>query len=137
MFIHDGFTPSLQQIEDYCQVADAAWNDGAIAVHCRAGLGRTGTMIASFLIRRFSLDALHVIAFLRLMRAGMILSVQGDFLVSIQYLLRGEDTPEPIAEHLKTRYSIDVDSYRNTDDDEFSTSHEDIVIDITTKVKVK
>ncbi|PJF17722.1 hypothetical protein PSACC_02463 [Paramicrosporidium saccamoebae] len=93
MFMHDGGIPSLQQIDEFYILAEAAWKSGAMAVHCRAGLGRTGTMIATFLIKKFKLQAAEVIAYLRMMRPGSVLGMQARFLDSIQYMLRGEETP--------------------------------------------
>ena len=80
MFMPDGGIPAWSQIEEFYQLAEAAWSTGAMAVHCRAGLGRTGTMIATFLIRKFSLEASHVVAYLRMMRPGSVLGMQARFL---------------------------------------------------------
>ena len=45
--------PSLQLMLDFCQDAEAflqADADNVIAVHCKAGKGRTGVMIVAFLL---------------------------------------------------------------------------------------
>lgn len=47
--IADMHAPSLQDIEQFVQFVDAGQ---ACAVHCRAGLGRTGTMLACYLIHQ-------------------------------------------------------------------------------------
>ena len=81
MFMEDGHIPTLEQIQEFYAFGEETWNrEEAMAVHCYAGLGRTGTMIATFLIRKFGLDAIHVIAFLRLMRPGSVLGKQARYL---------------------------------------------------------
>lgn len=80
MFIHDGNIPSPAMIIDFCRIAEEALERGALAVHCRAGLGRTGTMIAIYLIHKYGLQAAPVIAYLRMMRPGMILGMQARYL---------------------------------------------------------
>lgn len=104
MFIHDGNIPTLQQIDEFYGIAERAWNTGAMAVHCRAGLGRTGTMIATFLIKKFNLQASDVIAYLRMMRPGSVLGMQARYLDSIQYMLRGESIPDDAKAYLSQYY---------------------------------
>ncbi|MEW6283058.1 MAG: dual specificity protein phosphatase family protein, partial [Candidatus Eremiobacterota bacterium] len=47
--VRDWDTPSLKQVEDFIQLADQA-RDHPTYVHCKAGIGRTGTMIACWRI---------------------------------------------------------------------------------------
>jgi cell division cycle 14 len=106
MFMHDGTNPSEQNIRDFIVLVDRmnSQNRG-VAVHCRAGLGRTGTMIAAYLLFQYSRDlkrspghgnsdcsclsltppeiARAIIGFLRIMRPGSVLSGQPEFLESI------------------------------------------------------
>jgi cell division cycle 14 len=90
----DGSIPKLDQIREFMDFAESIIDAGrgGLAVHCRAGLGRTGTMIGAYLIRKYSLDARETIAFMRVMRPGMFLTRQQRFMEAIQYWLRGEQT---------------------------------------------
>lgn len=45
--------PSLAQVEEFCAfVDDEAARGGAVAAHCQYGVGRTGVMLAAYLIHR-------------------------------------------------------------------------------------
>jgi cell division cycle 14 len=67
----DGSCPSDAIINRFCQVVNAS--HGAVAVHCRAGLGRTGTLIGAYIARSYKCtDAKAVIAWMRLCRPGMV-----------------------------------------------------------------
>jgi len=91
----DGSVPSLQQITHFHAFAHPILTSGAaIAIHCRAGLGRTGTILGSYLIRQHSLPARQMIAFARIMRPGCFLAKQPRFVEAVQWWLRGEDTTE-------------------------------------------
>lgn len=49
--VADGRPPSVEQVSRFVEFVDRCWaGTRAVAVHCEAGCGRTGTMIASYLV---------------------------------------------------------------------------------------
>ena len=54
--------------------------DGAVAVHCQEGLGRTGTMAAAHLMVAQGFSAREAIGWIRIMRPGSIVGEQQRFL---------------------------------------------------------
>lgn len=51
--VQDFTSPTLEQIDDFLQFVDAKLAEGKkILVHCFAGRGRTGTMLAAYLVHQ-------------------------------------------------------------------------------------
>ncbi|EGD78114.1 Cdc14A3 phosphatase [Salpingoeca rosetta] len=82
MCFTDGTTPPphiLRQFLDACESAE-----GAIAVHCKAGLGRTGTLMACYIMKHYKLTAREAIAWLRVARPGSVIGPQQHYVVQQQ-----------------------------------------------------
>ncbi|KAG5519268.1 hypothetical protein PMAC_001893 [Pneumocystis sp. 'macacae'] len=81
MFFEDGTCPDLEVVRKFCGLAEEMLEkDLAVAVHCKAGLGRTGCLIGAYLIYKYSFTANEVIAYMRTMRPGMVVGPQQHWL---------------------------------------------------------
>ena len=72
---------------------------GLTAVHCKAGLGRTGTLIALYLMRSCGFGARPAIAWLRIVRPGSVIGVQQHYLCDVERRLAAVP-PSPLRPQL-------------------------------------
>ena len=81
MIFDDGTCPPMPMVRKFIKLAHEMINQKkAIAVHCKAGLGRTGCLIGAYLIYRHGFTANEIIAFMRFMRPGMVVGPQQHWL---------------------------------------------------------
>ena len=82
MIFPDGTCPSLELVRQFINLAHEVITvrQQNIAVHCKAGLGRTGCLIGAYLIYRHGFTANEIIAFMRFMRPGMVVGPQQHWL---------------------------------------------------------
>ncbi|KAM4721343.1 dual specificity protein phosphatase CDC14A isoform 1-T1 [Rhinophrynus dorsalis] len=78
LFFVDGSTPSDGIVRRFLNLCEST--DGAIAVHCKAGLGRTGTLIACYIMKHYKFTHSEAIAWIRICRPGSIIGPQQHFL---------------------------------------------------------
>lgn len=82
MIFEDGTCPPLPLVRKFIKMAHEmiTVKKQGIAVHCKAGLGRTGCLIGAYLIYRYGFTANEIIAFMRFMRPGMVVGPQQHWL---------------------------------------------------------
>lgn len=76
MYLHipvrDMQAPALEDVRRFVQfVKECLERDKAVGVHCRAGLGRTGTMLACYLVSR-GMDSTAAVNRIRQLRPGSV-----------------------------------------------------------------
>lgn len=82
LFFPDGSTPPKHILLKFLNLAENA--QGAIAVHCKAGLGRTGSLIGAYIIKHFHMTAREAIAWMRICRPGSVIGQQQGWLERIE-----------------------------------------------------
>lgn len=82
MIFDDGTCPPLSTVRKFIRLAHETITikKKGIAVHCKAGLGRTGCLIGAYLIYRHGFTADEIISFMRFMRPGMVVGPQQHWL---------------------------------------------------------
>ncbi|XP_041753210.1 dual specificity protein phosphatase CDC14C isoform X1 [Coregonus clupeaformis] len=88
LFFVDGSTPNDSIVRKFLNICENA--DGAIAVHCKAGLGRTGTLIGCYMMKHYRLTASEAIAWMRICRPGSVIGPQQNFVEDKQSSLWSE-----------------------------------------------
>lgn len=78
LYFLDGSTPTDEIMKQFLQICEQA--RGAIAIHCKAGLGRTGTLIGCYMMKHYRFTAPETMAWVRICRPGSIIGVQQHWL---------------------------------------------------------
>jgi len=82
LYFLDGSCPSRDIISKFLHITEN--EPGAVAVHCKAGLGRTGTLIGLYAMKHYQFPARAFIGWNRICRPGSILGPQQQFLLDMQ-----------------------------------------------------
>merc|ERR1719326_2147624 len=83
MIFVDGSTPPQEIVTQFMTTCEKHFADpkaGAIAIHCKAGLGRTGTLIGLYCMKHFQISAEPFIGWIRIARPGSVLGPQQYYL---------------------------------------------------------
>jgi cell division cycle 14 len=88
MYFVDGTSPPLSIVEKFLEVVESA--SGVIAVHCKQGLGRTGSLIGCYIMKHYNFSAPETIAFLRIQRPGSVVGPQQHFMHKMEPILKSK-----------------------------------------------
>ncbi|KAK7752447.1 cell division control protein 14 [Diatrype stigma] len=107
MIFEDGTCPPLSTVRKFIRLAHETITvkKKGIAVHCKAGLGRTGCLIGAYLIYRHGFTANEVISFMRFMRPGMVVGPQQHWLHINQGIFREWWVEERIERKMREKYA--------------------------------
>jgi cell division cycle 14 len=78
LFYPDGGNPTPQILQRFLQICET--EKGGVAVHCKAGLGRTGTNIGAYMMKHLGFSTAEIIAWSRICRPGSIVGPQQQYL---------------------------------------------------------
>ena len=78
LYFLDGTAPPDEVVPQFLTAAEN--EPGAIAIHCKAGLGRTGTLIGLYCMKHFGFPPAAFIGWIRIARPGSILGPQQQYL---------------------------------------------------------
>lgn len=81
LVFEDGTCPTMEYVQAFIGAVEGVIaQKGKVAVHCKAGLGRTGCLIGAHLIYTYGFTAAEVIAYMRFLRPGMVVGPQQHWL---------------------------------------------------------
>ena len=83
----DGSCPEMSVLHSVVSDMESVDESETIAIHCKAGLGRTGTCIGAYLMKHYRLTAREVIGWMRICRPGMVIGPQQHFLEDIEDIM--------------------------------------------------
>lgn len=83
----DGSCPEMSILHSVVSDMESVASNEAMAIHCKAGLGRTGTCIGAYMMKHYRMTAKEVIGWMRICRPGMVIGPQQHFLADIQNIM--------------------------------------------------
>lgn len=93
MEYEDGSCPDDERWQKFIQIAE---KEPCLAVHCKAGLGRTGSMIALYVMKHYRFPADAFIGWIRICRPGSVLGPQQKWLNMMQERMFAMNDKSPI-----------------------------------------
>jgi len=134
LYFDDCTVPPPKVVVKFLQIVERS--EGTVAVHCKAGLGRTGTLIALYLMKHYEFTAREAMGWLRVLRPGSVIGKQQQFLVdqeptmarARERSLSGGSPGPPLTQPELTALSITADDpgERSTADAESETQAKEV-----------
>jgi cell division cycle 14 len=87
LYFADCTVPSNATVLKFIEICEK--EKGVVAVHCQAGLGRTGTLIAAYMMRKHGFTASESIGWLRIVRPGSVIGPQQHYLHWLERTFQG------------------------------------------------
>ncbi|KAI8468258.1 MAG: cell division cycle protein 14, partial [Monoraphidium minutum] len=85
LYFPDGSCPPTELLLRFLDIAEQ--EPGALAIHCKAGLGRTGVLICAYIMKHYGFTAEEAIGYIRVCRPGSVIGPQQNYLKEIQPLM--------------------------------------------------
>jgi protein-tyrosine phosphatase len=82
LYFPDGSCPPDSLLDRFLALAER--EPGALAVHCKAGLGRTGVLACAYLMKHYGFRAEEALGYIRVVRPGSVIGPQQLFLGEIE-----------------------------------------------------
>jgi protein-tyrosine phosphatase len=82
LYFVDGSNPPDHILNKFLQLSEET--PGSVAVHCKAGLGRTGSLIGCYIMKHYKFTAEEVIGWLRIVRPGSVIGPQQQYMKDVQ-----------------------------------------------------
>eukprot|EP00658_Telonema_sp_P-2_P072202 TRINITY_DN6137_c0_g1_i1.p1 TRINITY_DN6137_c0_g1~~TRINITY_DN6137_c0_g1_i1.p1 ORF type:complete len:461 (-),score=71.52 TRINITY_DN6137_c0_g1_i1:227-1609(-) len=82
LYFVDGGNPSEAILKQWLDIVEN--EPGAVGIHCKAGLGRTGVLNACFLMKHYRITANELIAWFRMCRPGSVIGPQQQFIKEME-----------------------------------------------------
>ena len=86
LYFEDCTCPPADVVAKFMMIAEGL--PGALAVHCKSGLGRAGTLIALYMIQHYDFTAQEAMGWLRIVRPGSVIGPQQKYLVEREAVMR-------------------------------------------------
>ena len=75
LYFLDGTPPPDDVVDEFLAAVENPKQKGSIAIHCKAGLGRTGSLIALYCMKHYGFPPAAYIGWIRIARPGSILAL--------------------------------------------------------------